>query len=60
MIKRQTIITILTTTALAYSIATPAQAASLVDGLRLDVVACDGEKPATAAPDGRKDKPAQT
>lgn len=60
MIKRQTIITILTTTALAYSIATPAQAASLIDGLRLEVAACDSEKPATATPDGRKDKPAQT
>lgn len=58
MITRQTIAAILTTTAMAFSIGTPAQAASLVE--RLNVAACDSEKPATATPDGRKDKPAQT
>lgn len=60
MIKRQTIIAILTTTAMAYSIATPAQAARLLDGSRLDIAACGSDKPATATPDERKDKPAQT
>lgn len=60
MIKRQTIAAILATTAVAYSIATPAQAARLMDGPRLDIAACSGDKPATATPDQRKDKPAQT
>ncbi len=60
MIKRQTIAAILATTAVAYSIATPAQAARLVDGPRLDIAACSSDKPATATPDQRKDKPAQT
>ncbi|MHB1373967.1 MAG: hypothetical protein ACYC5W_09040 [Thauera sp.] len=61
MIKRQTIAAILTTTAMAYSIATPAQAASLLDTPRLDIAAgCSSDKPATATPDERKDKPAQT
>ena len=60
MITRQTIAAILTTTAMAYSIATPAQAASLLDGPRLDIAACSSDKPATATPDGRKDKSAQT
>ena len=60
MIKRQTIAAMLTTTAIAFSIATPAQAARLLDGPRLDIAACSSDKPATATPDGRKDKPAQT
>ncbi|WEN43299.1 hypothetical protein CKCBHOJB_02914 [Thauera sp. GDN1] len=60
MIKRQTIAAILATTAVAYSIATPAQAARLVDGPRLDIAACSSDNPATATPDQRKDKPAQT
>ncbi|MDI3513457.1 MAG: hypothetical protein ACLGH1_13910 [Gammaproteobacteria bacterium] len=60
MIKRQTIAAILATTAVAYSIATPAQAARLMDGPRLDIAACSGDKPSTATPDQRKDKPAQT
>lgn len=60
MITRQTIAAILTTTAMAYSIATPAQAARLLDGPRLDIAACSSDKPATATPDERKDKPTQT
>ena len=60
MIKRQTIAAMLTTTAIAFSIATPAQAARLLDGPRLDIAACSSDKPATATPDGRMDKPAQT
>ena len=60
MIKRQTIAAILATTAVAYSIATPAQAARLMDGPRLDIAACSGDKPSTATPDQRKDKPEQT
>ena len=59
MITRQTIAAILTTTAMAYSIATPAQAASLLDGPRLDIAACSSDKPAPATPDGGKAKPAQ-
>ena len=46
MITRQTIAAILTTTAMAYSIATPAQAASLLVGPRLDIAACSSDKPA--------------
>ena len=57
MIKRQTIAAILTTTAMAYSIATPAQAASLLDGPRLDVAACSNDKPATAAPTSARTSP---
>ena len=60
MIKRQTIAAMLTTTAIAFSIATPAQAARLLDGPRLDIAACSSDKPATSTPDERKDKPAQT
>ena len=61
MIKRQTIAAILTTTAMAYSIATPAQAARLLDAPRLDVATgCSSDKPVTTTPDERKDKPAQT
>jgi hypothetical protein len=48
MIKRQTIVAILTTTALAYSICTPAQAASLLGatktGAARDTTAADGNK----------------
>ncbi len=61
MIKRQTIAAMLTTTAIAFSIATPAQAARLLEAGQFDMVsACSGDKPATATPDERKDKPAQT
>ena len=61
MIKRQTIAAILTTTAIAFSIATPAQAARLLEAGPFDTVsACSGDKPATATPGERKDKPAQT
>jgi hypothetical protein len=60
MITRQTIAAILTTTAMAYSIATPAQAARLLDGPRLDIAACSSDKPTTATPDERKDKPTKT
>ena len=45
---------------MAYSIATPAHAASLLDGPRLDIAACSSDKPTTTTPDERKDKPAQT
>ena len=61
MIKRQTIAAMLTTTAIAFSIATPAQAARLLEAGPFDTVsACSGDKPATATPGERKDKPAQT
>lgn len=66
MIKRQTIAAMLTTTAIAFSIATPAQAARLLDTAQFDtaqfdtVAACSGDKPATTTPGERKDKPAQT
>ena len=60
MITRQTIAAILTTTAMAYSIATPAQAARLLDGPRLDIAACSCEMSFCGTPDERKDKPAQT
>ena len=56
MIKRQTIAAMLTTTAIAFSMA-----ARLLDTAQFDTVAaCSGDKPATATPDERKDKPAQT
>ena len=60
MIKRQTIAAILTTTAIAYSIATPAQAARLLETFPLDVAAnCSGDKASGANSDARTDKPAQ-
>ena len=47
MIKRQTIAAMLTTTAIAFSIATPAQAARLLEAGPFDTVsACSGDKPA--------------
>ena len=62
MIKRQTIAAMLATTAIAFSIATPAQAACMLEAAQFDTVAaCSGDKPATTTtPDERKDKPAQT
>lgn len=61
MIKRQTIAAMLTTTAIAFSIATPAQAARLLEAGPFDTVAaCGGDKPASGTPGERKDKPAQT
>jgi len=61
MIKRQTIAAMLTTTAIAFSIATPAQAARLHGRTLFETVAaCSGDKPVTTTPDERKDKPAQT
>ena len=51
----------LTTTAIAFSIATPAQAARLLDTAQFDTVAaCSGDQPATTTPGERKDKPAQS
>ena len=61
MIKRQTIAAMLTTTAIAFSIATPAQAARLLEATPFETVAaCSGDKPVTTTPDERKDTPAQT
>ena len=54
MIKRQTIAALITTTALAYSICTPAQAASLLSAAQINLPSnCSGEKHETG---GLKDK----
>ncbi|AMO38893.1 MULTISPECIES: hypothetical protein [Thauera] len=45
MIKRQTIAALITTTALAYSICTPAQAASLLSTAQINLPSnCSGDK----------------
>jgi hypothetical protein len=61
MIKRQTIVTLITTTALAYAICTPAQAASLLAASQTDLPSnCAGEKHDTDGSKGKMSKPIQS
>ncbi|MFT3759152.1 hypothetical protein [Thauera sp.] len=61
MIKRQTIITLITTTALAYAICTPAQATSLLPATELDRTSnCTGDEHDTSGTKDKAGKPVQS
>ncbi|ENO87736.1 hypothetical protein [Thauera linaloolentis] len=61
MITRQTIATLITTTALAYAICTPAQAASLLPIVEIDVPSnCSGDKHDTSGTGDKGSKPVQS
>ncbi|WP_341643947.1 hypothetical protein [Thauera sp. SDU_THAU2] len=61
MIKRQTIATLITTTALAYAICTPAQATSLLPSVEIDVPSnCSGEKHDAGGTKDKISKPVQS